>query len=153
VQQEVDEPEGGARNSAHNGTELGTVVAGASAALGSSLARQRSDEGEDTGRSLTDAIEDSITSMRDNFVERHHSEPEVNLRLSSRGVDSSTITMPVIATARSTSPPPSNDSLLLPGPRQVVTDPGSSGINPVTGLRQRRRGVSGPPTGMNAVKA
>ncbi len=34
----------------------------------------------------------------------------------------------------------------LPGPRQVVTDPGASGIDPVTGQRQRRRGVSGVPT-------
>ncbi len=35
----------------------------------------------------------------------------------------------------------------LPGPSQVVTHPGDSSTNPVTGQRQRRRGVSGPPTG------
>jgi hypothetical protein len=36
---------------------------------------------------------------------------------------------------------------LLPGPRQVLTHPGASGTNPVTGERQRRRGVSGPSSG------
>ena len=36
----------------------------------------------------------------------------------------------------------------LPGPRQVITDPGVPGTNPVTGERQRRRGVSGPPSGL-----
>ena len=35
----------------------------------------------------------------------------------------------------------------LPGPSQVITHPGNSGTNPVTGERQRRRGVSGPPSG------
>ena len=35
----------------------------------------------------------------------------------------------------------------LPGPSQVVTHPGQTGINPITGERQRRRGVSGPPSG------
>ena len=34
----------------------------------------------------------------------------------------------------------------LPGPSQVVTHPGTSGTNS-NGERQRRRGVSGPPTG------
>ena len=34
----------------------------------------------------------------------------------------------------------------LPGPSQVVTHPGNSGTNS-NGQRQRRRGVSGPPTG------
>ena len=37
----------------------------------------------------------------------------------------------------------------LPGPRQVITDPGVPGTNPVTGERQRRRGVSGPPSGLS----
>ena len=36
----------------------------------------------------------------------------------------------------------------LPGPSQVLTHPGQSGTNPVTGARQRRRGVSGPPSGI-----
>ena len=36
----------------------------------------------------------------------------------------------------------------LPGPSQVLTHPGQSGTNPVTGERQRRRGVSGPPSGI-----
>ena len=36
----------------------------------------------------------------------------------------------------------------LPGPSQVVTHPGTSGIDS-HGHRQRRRGVSGPPTGTN----
>ena len=36
----------------------------------------------------------------------------------------------------------------LPGPSQVITHPGQSGTNPVTGARQRRRGVSGPPSGI-----
>ena len=35
----------------------------------------------------------------------------------------------------------------LPGPSQVITHPGQSGTNAVTGERQRRRGVSGPPSG------
>ena len=35
----------------------------------------------------------------------------------------------------------------LPGPSQVLGDQGNSGTNPLTGQRQRRRGVSGPPTG------
>jgi len=34
----------------------------------------------------------------------------------------------------------------LPGPSQVIGDQGNSGTNPATGQRQRRRGVSGPPT-------
>jgi len=34
----------------------------------------------------------------------------------------------------------------LPGPSQVVTHPGMSGLSS-NGERQRRRGVSGPPTG------
>ena len=37
---------------------------------------------------------------------------------------------------------------LLPGPRQIVTDPGVPGTNPVTGVRQRRIGVSGPSSGL-----
>jgi hypothetical protein len=36
----------------------------------------------------------------------------------------------------------------LPGPSQVVTHPGTSGTNS-SGVRQRRRGVSGPPSGRN----
>ena len=36
----------------------------------------------------------------------------------------------------------------LPGPSQVITHPGQSGTNSVTGERQRRRGVSGPPSGI-----
>ena len=36
----------------------------------------------------------------------------------------------------------------LPGPRQITTHPGVSGTNPLTGERQRRRGVSGPPSGL-----
>ena len=35
----------------------------------------------------------------------------------------------------------------LPGPSTVIGDQGNSGTNPLTGQRQRRRGVSGPPTG------
>ncbi len=38
----------------------------------------------------------------------------------------------------------------LPGPSQVVTHHGSSGIDS-HGQRQRRRGVSGPPTGSNHI--
>jgi len=34
----------------------------------------------------------------------------------------------------------------LPGPSTVIGDQGNSGTNPLTGQRQRRRGVSGPPT-------
>ena len=37
----------------------------------------------------------------------------------------------------------------LPGPSTVIGDQGNSGTNPLTGQRQRRRGVSGPPTGRN----
>ena len=36
----------------------------------------------------------------------------------------------------------------LPGPRQITTHPGVPGTNPLTGERQRRRGVSGPPSGL-----
>ena len=36
----------------------------------------------------------------------------------------------------------------LPGPSGVVTHPGNSSTDPVTGQRQRRRGVSAPPTGI-----
>ena len=34
----------------------------------------------------------------------------------------------------------------LPGPMRVVTAPGQSGVDPVTGARRRRIGVSSPPT-------
>ena len=37
---------------------------------------------------------------------------------------------------------------LLPGPSGVVTHPGNSSRDPITGQRQRRRGVSAPPTGI-----
>ena len=40
----------------------------------------------------------------------------------------------------------------LPGPSQVVTHPGTSGTNS-NGQRQRRRGVSGPPTGRTSYKS
>ena len=36
----------------------------------------------------------------------------------------------------------------LPGPRQLTTNPGNPGTNPRTGQRQRRIGVSGPPSGL-----
>jgi len=39
----------------------------------------------------------------------------------------------------------------LPGPSQVVTHPGVGSRDPVTGQRQRRRGVSGPPTGQKTL--
>ena len=55
-----------------------------------------------------------------------------------------------------TTPPPSgiNESerdysgVSLPGPRQLTTNPGNPGTNPRTGQRQRRIGVSGPPSGL-----
>lgn len=40
----------------------------------------------------------------------------------------------------------------LPGPSQVVTHPGTSGTNS-DGQRQRRRGVSGPPSGRTSYKS
>ena len=40
----------------------------------------------------------------------------------------------------------------LPGPSQVITHPGQSGTNSVTGERQRRRGVSGPPSGISILR-
>ena len=92
-----------------------------------------------------EGIQESISNMRDEYVDRHHSEPEVNLRYGRRGVDSSTISM-----RRGESPEEEEEDESeepLPGPSQVVTHPGNSSIDPATGQRLRRRGVSGPPTG------
>ena len=38
--------------------------------------------------------------------------------------------------------------MILPGPRQLTTNPGVPSTNPTTGMRQRRVGVSGPPSGV-----
>ena len=43
---------------------------------------------------------------------------------------------------------PTSYPTTLPGPRQITTHPGVPGTNPLTGERQRRRGVSGPPSGL-----
>lgn len=162
-----------------------------------------------TARSI-DSIQESISNLRNQFIDRHKSEPTVNLRYSSQGLESSVISIqpsglaegrqivrnqesgastslnesnqvegqeerpdpavtpdsplvhqesepePIVteATDGSQDPSPQNESRSvspvirnLPGPSQVVTHPGASGTNPVTGERQRRRGVSGPPTG------
>jgi hypothetical protein len=126
---------------------------------------------------------------------RHNAEPDVSLRYSAQGVESSSISIdrtphqiqlqqslaaanlvsesPSLpgapmgsswtpATPRvadpvtPTTPPPSgiNESerdysgVSLPGPRQLTTNPGNPGTNPRTGQRQRRIGVSGPPSGL-----
>ena len=42
-----------------------------------------------------------------------------------------------------------SQGIILPGPRQLTTNPGVPSTNPVTGQRQRRVGVSGPPSGVN----
>ena len=85
---------------------------------------------------------------------RHNSEPDVNLRLGNRSVESSTISMPgssVVGQRPDPEGAPATDDSptpALPGPSQVVTHPGVSGRDPATGQRQRRIGVSGPPTGV-----
>ena len=91
---------------------------------------------------------------------RQNAEPSVNLRYGSQGTDSSSISMnpnPIPSTSSSENSNTSNTTAAteedtgirnLPGPRQVITDPGVPGTNPVTGERQRRRGVSGPPSGL-----
>ena len=82
------------------------------------------------------------------FKFRHNVEPGVNLHYGSQGTDSSSISME--RNPNPTPNPSSEDSgiRMLPGPRQIVTDPGVSGTNPVTGMRQRRIGVSGPSSGL-----
>ena len=94
---------------------------------------------------------------------RQNVEPSVNLRYGSQGTDSSSISMnpnPIPSTSANSNTSNTNTNTTeaateedtgirnLPGPRQVITDPGVPGTNPVTGERQRRRGVSGPPSGL-----
>ena len=110
------------------------------------------------GRTIDD-IQDSISSLREEFVERHNTEPEVNLRFSAQGMESSSIsidrsTPPNAAIEEGSSGTTANADLeddanlaSLPGPRQLMTDPGVPSTNPITGARQRRRGVSGPSSG------
>ena len=132
---------------------------------------------------------------------RHNAEPDVSLRYSAQGVESSSISIdrtpqqiqlqqslaaanlvsespslpaapmgsswtpatPRVADSVTPTTPPQtsapsgiNDSnserdytgVSLPGPRQLTTNPGNPGTNPRTGQRQRRIGVSGPPSGL-----
>ena len=85
---------------------------------------------------------------------RPSSEPEISLRHGTQGSETSTISIPRSGRPQSGGPRGDDDDphrgeyrTDLPGPSQVVTDPGNCGKNPLTGQRQRRRGVSGPPTG------
>ena len=115
---------------------------------------------------------------------RHNAEPDVSLRYSAQGVESSSISIdrshqsaananPATADSQSAASrdqasanqAPTEDSgssnpnqaravspnIILPGPRQITTHPGRPSTNPVTGQRQRRPGVSGPPSGMMAL--
>ena len=104
------------------------------------------------GRTIDD-IQDSISTLREEFVERHNTEPEVNLRYSAQGMESSSISIdrstPTNGTdqddqSANADDDDTNDNVALPGPRQLMTDPGVPSTNPITGARQRRRGVSGP---------
>ena len=97
------------------------------------------------GRTIDD-IQDSISTMREEYVERHNTEPEVNLRYSAQGMESSSISIDRSAPEEGTAEN-IETNLVLPGPRQLMTDPGVPSTNPITGARQRRRGVSGPPSG------
>ena len=66
-----------------------------------------------------------------------------------RNPSSSSSTSTTAAPARRASSTEDSGSITnLPGPRQITTHPGVSGTNPLTGERQRRRGVSGPPSGL-----
>ena len=66
-----------------------------------------------------------------------------------RNPSSSSSTSTTAAPARRASSTDDSGSITnLPGPRQITTHPGVSGTNPLTGERQRRRGVSGPPSGL-----
>ena len=73
----------------------------------------------------------------------------MSLRYSDQGVVSSSISIAERSPQASGSNlvEDSESDVVLPGPRQVTTDPGIPGTNPVTGQRQRRPGVSGPPSG------
>lgn len=151
-----------------------------------------------------DTLRSSLSTMREDFLDRHNSEPDVSLRYGGQGVESSMISMqpstsstsgpsgssmgeaaaqtgrrlsddqsheedlaaagessqqergksrePLSSSTssmsqrRSSSPGGRSNSILVPGPNQVITHPGASGTNPITGERQRRRGVSGPPS-------
>ena len=95
---------------------------------------------------------------------RHNAEPDVSLRYSAQGVESSSISIdrasqPSIRVQEAADSPPSSSEteaaagnpqhpLTLPGPRQVTTHTGLPSTNPVTGQRQWRPGVSGPPSGV-----
>ena len=83
----------------------------------------------------------------------------MNLHYGSQGTDSSSISMqrnPSSSSTTTTAAPvrrasstdDSGSIANLPGPRQITTHPGVPGTNPLTGERQRRRGVSGPPSGL-----
>ena len=80
---------------------------------------------------------------------RHNVEPDVSLRYSAQGLESSSISInnPPQQPSTSSSEHPAAGMSVLPGPRQITTGPGVAGTNPVTGERQRRHGVSGPPSG------
>lgn len=74
-------------------------------------------------------LQDSVADLRTSGVE-----PAVELRYSDQGTGASTITAV-------TSEPES-----LPGPSRVVTGHGVTGLDPVTGARRRRSGISSVPT-------
>ena len=74
-------------------------------------------------------LQDSVADLRTSGVE-----PAVELRYSEQGTGASTITAV-------TSEPES-----LPGPSRVVTGHGVTGLDPVTGARRRRSGISSVPT-------
>ena len=71
-------------------------------------------------------LEDSVA----NLTERSGVEPAVELRYGETGGRTSTVT--------------ALES--LPGPSRVVTGPGMTGLDPVTGARRRRSGISSVPT-------
>jgi len=73
---------------------------------------------------------EELESSYSNLVEAGV-ETNLQLRLSEEGANTSSIQIQ-----------PDN----LPGPMRVVTNPGRSGVDPVTGARRRRIGVSSPPT-------
>lgn len=105
------------------------------------------------GRTIND-IQESISDMREEYIDRHNAEPGVSLRYGSQGVESSSISIDrnpqesSSAAGAAGGGSTSGTNLFLPGPRQVTTSHGVPGTNPVTGQRQRRQGVSGPPSGV-----
>ena len=86
-------------------------------------------------------LADSVADL----TERSGMEPAVELRYGERGGRASTVT--AVSYGDCGAGPSTLTAVeALPGPSRVVTGPGQTGLDPVTGARRRRSGISSVPT-------